>query len=213
MTNSVTHTRSYPTYIITQEPRQVPRRKGPFYGNKMVEDFLREAYRYNPEIICIVIDMEAEDNTWYPEHGYEWLDINGDGRKRHPRKDRPSSPSPQTNAAGNSVFPSKEEIHHLAKLALEEMQKEATTDPAAWIASYERIIVSYRRLALAKQQAADSASPPPQQHLQPTDDLRKRVMRAIFDPGATEGFKGDRDLTTWQTDAVMRALAVEGSAA
>lgn len=41
------------------------------------------------------------------------------------------------------------------------------------------------------------------------DDLRKRVMRAIFDPGATEGFKGDRDLTTWQTDAVMRVLATE----
>jgi len=93
---------SYPTYIITQEPRQVPRRKGPFYGKKMVEDFLREAYRYNPDIICIVIDMEYEDNTWYPEHGYEWLDINGDGRKRHPRKDRPSSPSPQPNLRGDA---------------------------------------------------------------------------------------------------------------
>ncbi len=85
-------TPSYPTYIITQEPREVPRRKGPFFGNKMVEDFLRDAYRYNPDIICIVIDMETEDNTWYPEHGYEWLDINGDGRKRHPRKDRPKQP-------------------------------------------------------------------------------------------------------------------------
>lgn len=100
MTDPVTHTRSYPTYIITQEPRQVPRRKGPFYGKKMVEDFLREAYRYNPEIICIVIDVESEDNTWYPESGYEWLDINGDGRKRHPRKDRPSTPSPLNLVAG-----------------------------------------------------------------------------------------------------------------
>ncbi|KAA3510131.1 hypothetical protein [Agrobacterium rosae] len=48
---------------------------------------------------------------------------------------------------------------------------------------------------------------PPQTKIEPSDDLRKRVMRAIFDPGATESFKGDRDLTTWQTDAVMRALA------
>ncbi len=84
----------YPTYIITQEPREVPRRKGPFFGKKMVEDFLREAYRYNPDIVCIVIDMETEDNTWHPEHGYEWLDVNGDRRKRHPRKDRPRSAQP-----------------------------------------------------------------------------------------------------------------------
>lgn len=49
--------------------------------------------------------------------------------------------------------------------------------------------------------------PAPQIHVADPDDLRKRIMRAIFDPGATEGFKGDRDLTTWQTDAVMRALA------
>ncbi|QRM44012.1 hypothetical protein [Rhizobium sp. BG4] len=39
------------------------------------------------------------------------------------------------------------------------------------------------------------------------DDLRKRIAGAIFDPGATEGVKGDRHLTTWQTDAVMRAIA------
>ncbi len=31
-------------------------------------------------------------------------------------------------------------------------------------------------------------------------------MFAIFDPDASEGFKGDRDLTTWQTDAVMKVL-------
>lgn len=37
-------------------------------------------------------------------------------------------------------------------------------------------------------------------------DFRQRVMSAIFDPGRTEGYKGDRDLTTWQTDAVMRAI-------
>jgi len=39
-------------------------------------------------------------------------------------------------------------------------------------------------------------------------DFRKRIASAIFDPGATEGLKGDRDLTTWQTDAVMRMLGV-----
>lgn len=39
-----------------------------------------------------------------------------------------------------------------------------------------------------------------------TDDLRKKIMFAIFDPGASEGFKGDRDLTTWQTDAVVKVL-------
>ena len=36
--------------------------------------------------------------------------------------------------------------------------------------------------------------------------LRKIVAAAIFDPGKTEGYKGDRTLTEWQTDAVMRAL-------
>ena len=85
--------RSYPTFIITQEPNETPRKKGPFYSNKMVEDFLREAYRLYPEIICVVI-TDPIDNGWYPEHGYEWLDINGDRRKRHPRKDRPSRPAP-----------------------------------------------------------------------------------------------------------------------
>ncbi|MDR6818447.1 hypothetical protein J2X76_003624 [Neorhizobium sp. 2083] len=53
--------------------------------------------------------------------------------------------------------------------------------------------------------------PSPATNMEPSDELRKRVMRAIFDPGATEGFKGDRDLTTWQTDAVMRVIA-EGRA-
>ncbi|WP_288430242.1 hypothetical protein [uncultured Agrobacterium sp.] len=121
MTNSVTHTPTYPTYIITQEAGMVPRRKGPFFGNKMVEDFLRDAYRYDPAIICIVIDMESEDNTWYPEHGYEWLDINSDRRKRHPRKDRPK----QTNAPPSNmsapkgyvlvpIKPTKEMAHEAA---------------------------------------------------------------------------------------------------
>ncbi|KQS76839.1 hypothetical protein ASG25_15580 [Rhizobium sp. Leaf384] len=53
-------------------------------------------------------------------------------------------------------------------------------------------------------------APSPQAEVRGSEDLRKRVMRAIFDPGQTEGYKGNRDLTTWQTDAVMRLL---GSAA
>lgn len=40
-----------------------------------------------------------------------------------------------------------------------------------------------------------------------SSELRKAVGAAIFDPGTTEGYKGDRTLTEWQLDAVMRALA------
>jgi hypothetical protein len=36
--------------------------------------------------------------------------------------------------------------------------------------------------------------------------VRARVAAAIFDPGETEGYKGERTLTEWQVDAVMRAL-------
>lgn len=80
---------SFPTYVITQEPGMVPKKKGPFYSTKMVEEFLREAYKLNPEIICIVMDMTEADATWYPEHGHAWLDIYGDRRRRHPRRDQP----------------------------------------------------------------------------------------------------------------------------
>lgn len=60
------------------------------------------------------------------------------------------------------VFPSKEEIRRLAELALVEMQEKATTDREAWIASYEKVVMSYRRLALAKQQLADRSPSPSQ---------------------------------------------------
>ena len=40
--------------------------------------------------------------------------------------------------------------------------------------------------------------------------VRKAVASAIFDPGATEGYRGERTVTEWQTDAVMRALAGKG---
>ncbi len=39
----------------------------------------------------------------------------------------------------------------------------------------------------------------------------KAWAAAIFDPGATEGLKGDRTLTEWQTDSVMRALSAAPS--
>lgn len=38
-------------------------------------------------------------------------------------------------------------------------------------------------------------------------ELKKRIGTAIFDPGATEGYKGERTLTEWQVDAVMRILS------
>ncbi|MBB3297834.1 MULTISPECIES: hypothetical protein [unclassified Rhizobium] len=74
--------------------------------------------------------------------------------------------------AGSSIqlFPSKEEIRRLAELALAEMQEKATTDREAWIASYEKVIMSYRRLALAKQQLADSTTSPPPHGLGGDDD-------------------------------------------
>ena len=42
------------------------------------------------------------------------------------------------------------------------------------------------------------------------DDLRKKLAVAIFNPGATEGYKDDRTLTEWQADAVMRVLTAQG---
>lgn len=42
------------------------------------------------------------------------------------------------------------------------------------------------------------------------EKTRKAIGAAIFDPGATEGLKGDRTLTEWQVDAVVRALSQEG---
>lgn len=86
---SRTEMSSIPTWIIMQHPNEVPRRKGPFYTTKLVEDFLREAYARYPDCVLIVIDGPI-DNTWSPQHGYEWLDMFGDRRKRHPRKGRAS---------------------------------------------------------------------------------------------------------------------------
>lgn len=76
----------FTTWIITQKPKEVPRRCGPFRDTKTVEKFLRDSYRLYPEQICIVIDGLL-DNMWWPQHGYEFLDMFGDKRKRHPRKD------------------------------------------------------------------------------------------------------------------------------
>ncbi|WP_172373286.1 hypothetical protein [Mesorhizobium sp. NZP2234] len=39
------------------------------------------------------------------------------------------------------------------------------------------------------------------------DNLLSVIFRAIADPGLTEGYKGDRSLTQWQAEAVMRAIA------
>jgi hypothetical protein len=75
-------------------------------------------------------------------------------------------------------------------------------------------------LSAALQVAEKAEAPPPQTHLAGRGDtsiLRERISRAIFDPGQT-GYKDDRTLTDWQTDAVMRVLGfpalatTEGSA-
>jgi len=42
--------------------------------------------------------------------------------------------------------------------------------------------------------------------------LRKAIGAAIFDPGSTEGYKGERTLTEWQTDAVIRVLSADRAA-
>ncbi len=75
-----------PTWIVLQIHGLVPLKKGPFYTSKRVEEFLRDAYQLYPGCVCIVIDDFA-DAGWYPQHGYEWLDMYGDKRRRHPRKD------------------------------------------------------------------------------------------------------------------------------
>ncbi|PWE55911.1 hypothetical protein DEM27_10665 [Metarhizobium album] len=67
--------------------------------------------------------------------------------------------TPKNNVTA-SAFPSQEEIRALAEKALEEMQAKGTTEREAWVSSYENVIMSYRRLALAKQQIADKEALP-----------------------------------------------------
>lgn len=76
---------------------------------------------------------------------------------------------------------------------------------AAAFADYERRILSALAHPPAKREAGENVD---------ASILRERVSRAIFDPGQTEGYKGERTLTDWQTDAVMRVLGyptTEGS--
>lgn len=39
------------------------------------------------------------------------------------------------------------------------------------------------------------------------ETLEKKIATAIFDPGHVVGYKGERTLTQWQVDAVMKAIA------
>jgi hypothetical protein len=39
------------------------------------------------------------------------------------------------------------------------------------------------------------------------EEARRLIGNAIFDPGQLAGYKGERTLTDWQTDAVMLAFA------
>lgn len=78
---------SFPTWIIVQRHGMVPDKKGPFHKTKRIEEFLRDLYRLYPGCICIVVN-DLGSIGWHPQHGYEWLDMYGDNRRRHPRKDQ-----------------------------------------------------------------------------------------------------------------------------
>jgi hypothetical protein len=72
------------SYVILQEsPNLIPVRKGPYNTKSLMDSMLREIYKLYPSCLAIVVDMPE---TSYPEHGYTWLDIYGDRRRRHPRK-------------------------------------------------------------------------------------------------------------------------------
>ena len=135
------HDTSFPTYIVTQEVGMAPRKKGPFYALKMVEEFLREAYKLDPKITCIVIDGPL-DETWYPEHGYAWLDIHGDRRRRHPRKDRPTAGPPPAAAQKDLVrmLATYEEILRVVCHHLELPQSES--GPADDLTLYDRALAA-----------------------------------------------------------------------
>lgn len=74
------------TWIVCQRHGMVPDRKGPFFETKRIEEFIRELYNLYPGCICTVIDTGPSEGDIWPTHGYEWLDMYGDKRKRHPRK-------------------------------------------------------------------------------------------------------------------------------
>ncbi|WP_018900443.1 hypothetical protein [Rhizobium sp. 2MFCol3.1] len=71
--------------------------------------------------------------------------------------------------------------------------------PDAWIVPFEFAVEKIDHCGPEKCGRFLRATPP-------ADPLRSRIMKALFDPGATEGFKGNRDLVAWQADAVMRII-------
>jgi hypothetical protein len=107
--------------------------------------------------------------------------------------------------------------HRSVRLMGENFNLGLATTAYSYALSYDELTEVAERIALLWNlhlgvSNDDLRNPPPETNVRVKEDLRKRVMLAIFDPGVTEGFKGDRDLTTWQTDAVMRVLATtEGS--
>jgi hypothetical protein len=77
-------------YLILQHTRDlVPQRKGPYNSREAMEQSLREIYELYPHCIAIVADMPE---TSYPEHGFTWIDINADRRKKHPRNKNTATP-------------------------------------------------------------------------------------------------------------------------
>lgn len=61
----------------------MPIRKGPYNNTKIMEQMLRDIYKLSPGCLAIVVDLPE---TSYPEHGFTWLDMYGDRRRKHPRK-------------------------------------------------------------------------------------------------------------------------------
>lgn len=74
------------TYVILQRVGMMPQRKGPYTAGKdrkHIEQMLRELYALYPDCICIVANDVPRHTDF--QHGYEFLDMHGDRRKKHPR--------------------------------------------------------------------------------------------------------------------------------
>jgi hypothetical protein len=128
-----------------------------------------------------------------PEAAYEMFLA----RYRELRPDYPASASPLPPSPSDLLLPSPNVSHY-----------EAWLEEKWQFVKMENVINHVNNGKQVRPVYFDRPPTPPPQDLSRgvSEDLRKRIMFAIFDPGASEGFKGDRDLTTWQTDAVVKML-------
>ncbi len=131
----------------------------------------------------------------------------------------PETPPADMPPPSSPVFPSEAEIRSIAERALAEMQEKATTDRGVWVAAFEKVIMTYRRIALAKQQLADLTPPPPSQvggsELLPTikefahwHDLNEVTIAAGKTPSDSEI---DFEATAWSRITRAVATAPENS--